>query len=286
MRAGQGSLTAMDAPRLSAGAFEIRPLQSAADLAACVELQREIWGQDFDDVVPPTILKIAQRLGGVVAGAFAASGELLGFVFGMTGVERGAIVHWSDMLGVRSAWRDRGIGRALKAYQRHRAADIGVTRIYWTFDPLQARNAHLNINVLGAHVVEYVVDMYGESSSLLHRGVGTDRFVVAWDVGRDATIASALAGTDAPVLNADAPDGPVTVSIASTSRPARVRVQIPLDVGAIQDASAERAARWRTNTRHALRGAMEQGYVVTGFVRDDAHGRGYYQLSVPATSRV
>ena len=253
-------------------------------------LQRETWGQDFDEVVPPTILKVVQRLGGIVAGAFDPDGQLLGFVFGMTGIERGAIVHWSDMLAVHASARDRGIGRALKAYQRRRAGELGVTRIYWTFDPLQARNAHLNLNVLGARVVEYVADMYGESSSVLHRGVGTDRFIVAWDVATDSRPPSSSLPTEGPVLNAEAPEAPVLHALLTTPRdagavPAHLRVQIPLDIGAIQEASMERAALWRTNTRDALCAALERGYAVTGFARDDAQRRAYYGLSLPTASR-
>ena len=101
----------------------------------------------------------------------------------MTGVRDGALVHWSDMLAVGPEARDRGIGRRLKLYQRSLVAELGVTQILWTFDPLVARNAHLNLNALGARVIDYVPDMYGaDTGSTLHQGIGTDRFVVAWEV--------------------------------------------------------------------------------------------------------
>src|SRR5581483_6808097 len=149
----------------------------------------------FSERVPAALLKVAQRIGGIAAGAFAPDGRIVGFVFGLTGIENGEIVHWSDMLAVHADFRDHGIGRHLKEFQRATLAPLGVTRIYWTFDPLVARNAHLNLNRLGARVVEYVPDMYGaETSSSLHRGVGTDRFVVAWSI--NGTAAPAAAGSD------------------------------------------------------------------------------------------
>ena len=162
--------------------YSIRPLASLADYAACVALQRETWGRTFSDVVPPSILKVTQRLGGVAAGAFADDGALVGFVYGITGWERGRPVHWSDMLAVRPEARNHGVGRALKEHQRRAVRELGVDVIYWTYDPLVARNAHLNLDVFGVRVVEYVEDMYGETDSDLHRGIGTDRLIVAWDI--------------------------------------------------------------------------------------------------------
>ena len=105
---------------------------------------------------------------------------LLGFVFGLTGVERGKIVHWSDMLAVRPEARNLGLGRRLKEHQRQLVRELGASVIYWTYDPLIARNAHLNFNRLGVRLAEYVEDMYGITDSVLHGGVPTDRLVVAW----------------------------------------------------------------------------------------------------------
>jgi len=149
----------------------VRHLSGAEDLDACVRMQREIWGTDW--VVPYPMLLVSQKIGGVLAGAFDGDGPMLGFVFGMAGMVAGEIVHWSDMLAVRADARDRGIGRALKAFQRDTVLAMGIKTMYRTYDPQVARNAHLNLNVLRAQVTEYVPDMYGP---------GTDRFIVRWSL--------------------------------------------------------------------------------------------------------
>ena len=117
----------------------IRPLETRAEHEACVALQRDIWGQDFADVVPATILMVSQQVGGVASGAFDARGRLIGFVFGISGVRNRVTAHWSDMLAVRPEARGRGLGRRLKLHQRELLLAVGIERVYWTFDPLVAR---------------------------------------------------------------------------------------------------------------------------------------------------
>ena len=251
--------------------YAVRSLSSAADYGACVALQRHTWGEDCSDIVPPATLKVAQKIGGVLAGAFDDSGRLVGFVFGMVGVIDGRVIHWSDMLAVREDARDGGVGRMLKEFQREAARASGASEMYWTYDPLVARNAHLNFNRLGVRVAEYVEDMYGDSDSELHRGLGTDRLVVRWPLdssARTPDVAAAVArGLSAPVADPE-----------RDARPTAVRIEIPTDILAVRERSPEDAIRWRSSTRRAFQWALANGYQITAFLPDAANHRGSYLL--------
>lgn len=242
----------------------VRSFASHADYQACVELQYGTWGREFKDAVPASVLQIGQKVGGVSAGAFDATGKLAGFVFGITGVEHGRIVHWSDMLAVRPEFRNQGLGRKLKEFQRIEVARVGGSVIYWTYDPLVARNAHLNFNVFGVRVVKYVRNMYGENTgSDLHRGIGTDRLIVAWDVDD-----SALAKRRHDIAQAGTRTGNATI-------------EVPLDISAIQAADTRAATKWRTGTRVAFEERFAAGYRVDGFTIDEKRQLGIYLLAKP-----
>ena len=267
----------------SSAPVTVRPLASLDEYRAAVALQFEAWGPGLTDPTSATILKIGQKIGGVSAGAFAPDGTLLGFVFGLTGVQQGALVHWSHMLAVRGDAQNLGIGRRLKEFQHDAVARLGVRMIYWTYDPLVARNAHLNFNVFGVRVSEYVRDMYGDMGSDLNRGIGTDRFVVAWPVDPaelDARRAEITAARDdreflaAPVINADAA-GEVQRAPAAAGAP-KVRVRIPADIGVLQRDDLAAAARWRANTRAAFEHLLAAGYHAAGFVADAGAGVAHY----------
>ena len=263
--------------------IDVRQLRTHDEFIRCVELQHDVWGASFTERVSVGMLKVVQRIGGISAGAFEEDGRLVGFVFGLTGVERGRLVHWSDMLAVREHLRDHGIGRRLKEFQRDTVRKLGVTRIYWTFDPLVSRNAHFNLTRLGAHVVEYVPDMYGgDTNSVLHRGVGTDRFIVAWDidtaapsVGEDA-VNGASSSTDAPILNPVGADGLPAIPNVDGHVPTTVRIAVPEAIEQVQSQSIENAARWRASTRRAFMWALQEGYRVSAFTRDDGAHYGFY----------
>ena len=263
--------------------IDVRQLRTHDEFIRCVELQHDVWGASFTERVSVGMLKVVQRIGGIAAGAFEEDGRLVGFVFGLTGVEDGRLVHWSDMLAVREHLRDHGIGRRLKEFQRDTVRTLGVTRMYWTFDPLVSRNAHFNLTRLGAHVVEYVPDMYGgDTNSVLHRGVGTDRFIVAWDIagaasgtGEDA-VHGASSRTDAPILNRVGADGLPAIPNVDGQVPTTVRIAVPEAIEQVQSQSIEDAARWRASTRRAFMWALDHGYRVRAFTRDDAAHYGFY----------
>lgn len=263
--------------------LQIRHVRTHEEFLACVELQMATWGEGFREAVPASMLKITQRLGGVTAGAFAEDGTLLGFIYGITGVENGTIVHWSDLLAVDARMQNHGLGRQLKEFQREAARATGATRMYWTYDPLVARNAHFNLNRLGARVAEYVPNMYGTNTgSTLHSGVGTDRFVVVWPLApeEERRTAPAPRVLDAPILNDGAADGrAVDLPRLVASPPPSARIEVPADIFRVLDESIARAAHWRTTTREAFQWALANGYSVDGFQRDDEADRGFYLLN-------
>ncbi len=290
--------------------IEIRPLSSAAELEACVALQRRTWGESFADVVPPALLKIVQRLGGVAAGAFrpvaapapvarvagaetpGVSGsvvageagrsdvawELVGFVFGLPGIEAGEPVHWSDMLAVSPAARDHGLGERLKRWQREQVLSLGYRVMRWTFDPLESRNAWLNLSRLGAICREYAPEMYADMDSPLHAGIGTDRLVVRWELDSPAALRR-LAGQDSPpsrddvagvpLVNRVVLEGaqPVSSACDLDLEEARLLVAIPADVQRLKAASLDLALAWRAETRSALTTYFGRGYTATALVR-------------------
>lgn len=251
--------------------YEIRPLETRAEWTACVRLQEETWGKGFSERVPTAILGIAARLGGVVSGGFDARGELAGFVFGLTGIEDGEPVHWSDMLAVRAADRGRGLGVALKLHQRERLLAMGVRRVLWTYDPMEAVNAGLNLSRLGALARTYVRDMYGESDSPLHHGIGTDRLLVEWELDsarvRERTEGEGPREVAVPADAATALAG--TVSEAGLPMPgapdrdrdgARLLVAIPPNIQEIKAKDPGLAQAWRAATRAALEAYIERGW--------------------------
>jgi chorismate synthase len=275
----------VDAASTLANSLEIRHVRTHDEFLQCVELQAKTWGADFRESMPATILKITQRLGGVTAGAFAPDGALLGFVFGVTGLEHGAVVHWSDMLAVDPRVQNAGVGRRLKEFQREAVRAVGATRMYWTFDPLVARNAHFNLNLLGARVAEYVVDMYGtETGSELHRGMGTDRFVAVWPIeaqGKSASSTSMVGATSptAPVLNAPPHARTPDLDAIAAATPPLVRIEIPADIFRVQREQLDHAVRWRHTTRLAFQWALANGYSVERFEHDTHDARCHYLLT-------
>jgi predicted GNAT superfamily acetyltransferase len=271
----------------STDGITIRRVQSNDEYDACVRMQHAIWGEDFTEIVPATMLKVTQQIGGVTAGAFDASSRLLGFVFGMMGAIDGQLVHWSDMLAVHPDARNKGLGRRLKLFQRELLRPLGVDRMFWTYDPLVAKNAFLNIVRLGARPTEYVVDMYGaDTHSALHGGIGTDRFVVAWDLTRDG---GANARTS-PDGDPDATGAPIANALAfGTTRGAGpvaelpdadvVRVEVPADIDSVIARDISTAATLRESTRRIFTHYMDRGYAITGFSHLTPDDRYFYILS-------
>ena len=258
--------------------FTLRTLASFQECQACVELQEEVWGPGYSEKVPAAILLLANRLGGLSAGAFDSRGVMQGFVFGLTGWMGGKMVHWSDTLAVRRTARDRGLGTRLKLYQREVLLGRGICRMQWTFDPLQGRNAHVNLGKLGAVCREYATDMYGETGSALHRGVGTDRMVATWEMD-SGRVEARLGGAHPPpgvetlrdvrrVVRVGERDGFPEPGPASLElEDPRLIVPVPGQIDRMMVAHLPLAIRWREVTREAFLHYLSRGYEVLEFIR-------------------
>ncbi len=254
----------------------IHPLRDAAELHAAVELQKEVWGDDFTEIIPTSVLKVVQQVGGIAIGAFVEN-RLVGLLFGISGIRDGELAHWSDTLAVLPEYRDLGIGRRLKWQQRDRLLTEGVERIHWTFDPLESRNAYVNLVRLGAVAGEYRRDFYGATSSILHEGLETDRLVASWEIRSDR-VARRMAGERGwndssaervPLVNPWRSDGQRPLAgqpDLSLTAPA-IRLAIPADIQELRSRSPEVALDWRRTTRAAFEAYLGRGYAAIDLVR-------------------
>jgi predicted GNAT superfamily acetyltransferase len=269
----------------------IRRLETLEDCRRVVALEKQVWGYtDAEDVVPAPVLIVSIKRGGVLLGSFDDSGEMTGFVYSIPGWREGKPTQWSHMLGVIADARSSGTGRLLKLAQREATLAMGIELIEWTYDPLQAFNAHLNFARLGVVVEEYEENIYGESSSPLHKGSPTDRFIAEWHLRephverrvsgrgpmlRDASVASA------PVVNPSRPGSwlePSDGELAHESR--RVLVEIPVGFSDMQTQVPDLALHWRMTTRRIFQSYFARGYRAVDFFLSREARRGQYLLAL------
>jgi predicted GNAT superfamily acetyltransferase len=272
-------------------ALAYRDLRTLDDYAQVVELEREIWGVDYRDVVPTPIFTITVMRGGILIGGFDG-GRIVAFVYSLPAIVDGKPAQWSHMLGVLPAYRDRGVGRELKLLQRERALAMGLDLVEWTYDPLQALNAHLNFAKLGVVVHEYEENIYGASTSVLHRGNPTDRFVAQWWIRRPhverriapAPVASAVRKTvrahEATVFGranrVDDEGGCADVDVTLTEQ--RIAVEIPTGFTEMLSQQPELAMKWRLATREIFTTYFGRGYEAVDFRLNREQRRGAYVL--------
>jgi predicted GNAT superfamily acetyltransferase len=255
------------------GSTTIRDIQGVDELRACQELQRRAWGITEDGyVLPVALMAGAQKVGGLVLGAFDANQVLLGFAFAFLGRLNATPILYSQLTGVHPAHQSGGIGRLLKFEQRQRARDMGLAAVVWAFDPLQASNAAFNLGVLGATCRSYEVDLYGARTDALNAGLDTDRLLAEW-----STSGTQPAGQSAPW-----PDAQEVIETTPAERglfkPAGVReipasvehlhLEIPPSIAAIKSrGSASDARAWQRAVRQAFQTAFGAGFVAVGFSR-------------------
>jgi predicted GNAT superfamily acetyltransferase len=157
----------------------IRHCRSVEELRACVALQKEVWNFSDAELVPLRMFVVAEKVGGQVMGAFINEG-MAGFALAIPGTRSGHLYLHSHMLAVRKDYRNHGLGRRLKLFQREDALQRGIELIEWTFDPLEIKNAYLNIEKLGAIARRYNINQYGITSSPLQGGLPSDRLIAEW----------------------------------------------------------------------------------------------------------
>lgn len=268
--------------------MQIRKLRSPQEYLEAEELQRAIWQFPDREIVPLNELVVMQKHGGHVFGAFDR-GPMVGFCFGCPAYHEGATYHYSRMLGVLPGYQDAGTGYAMKLKQRGFVLDQGLDRVVWTFDPLQARNAHFNLEKLGCVIREYEVNLYPGSQSRFNRGLETDRFTTEWPIA-SRRVRDRLAGKRvAADFDAFAPAIESRVNDAGWREPARARtslrdrrisIEIPDDTDALKGADLKAAQVWRRVTRQAFTSYLGRGYVIGGFHRRPElnRHRGFYLL--------
>jgi predicted GNAT superfamily acetyltransferase len=272
-----------------------RDLTTLDEFAQVVELERHIWGPGYDEVVPVPMLAVAVHRGGILIGAFEGE-RVIGFVYSLPGIKDGKPTQWSHMAGVVAQYRNAGVGRTLKMLQRERALAMGLDLIEWTYDPLQAMNAHLNFNKLGVVVEEYAENIYGESSSPLHRGNPTDRFVAEWWIRtphveqrlntpgqhRPLSLRSHEIGEASRANRAAAGAWLECADVDLTLGGRRVAVEIPMGFTEMLSAAPDTARRWRLATREIFTAYFARGYRAVEFFLDRDQRTGAYLLAIDA----
>jgi predicted GNAT superfamily acetyltransferase len=176
-------------PKRTGQGIVVRKCDALDEFHACVRLQQEIWGEADLEIEPVTMFVVASITGGQVLGAFDGD-KLVGFTLAVVGMRQGAVYLHSHQTGVSAAYRDRGVGRMLKLFQRDEALGRGIRLVEWTFDPLELKNAHFNLNRLGAICRRYLPNLYGLTTSPLHRGIVTDRLVAEWPLDSPRVVAA------------------------------------------------------------------------------------------------
>ncbi|MEW5899867.1 MAG: GNAT family N-acetyltransferase [Acidobacteriota bacterium] len=264
-------------------AVRIRPLTRYQDFKRLIDIQRRVWRHDDLDLTPTHQFCITSRMGAIILGAFYGR-ELVGFVYSFPVVFEKKLGQHSHLLAVLPEYQGYGIGKRLKWAQRDFAQKLGYRRITWTFDPLQAKNANLNLRSLRAVTRTYLRNFYGMDSELnLGPGIPTDRLLVEWPIGekraakRRPKNASAFDPTSAPQALA-------AIMRANESLPGRVRLglraksilaEVPCDINAWRP-RPDLIAAWQKSLRRVFEHYFGLGYAAVDFISGD---RCFYVLT-------
>ncbi|MFZ0321308.1 MAG: GNAT family N-acetyltransferase [Candidatus Sulfotelmatobacter sp.] len=244
---------------MSADAIAIRHCHGLDELRASVALQKEIWNFTDAELVPLRMFVVAEKVGGQVMGAFAGE-KMVGFALSVPGTRSGHIYLHSHMLAVAKEHRNGGLGRRLKLLQREDALARGIELIEWTFDPLEIKNAYLNIEKLGAIARRYNVNQYGITSSPLQGGLPSDRLIAEWWL-KSRRVETLLRTNKLPPF-----EGKVKIEVPAQIYEWKSRAETRGQAQAVQECN-----------RDEFRRSFENGLAVLGYERDAA-GKGKFLL--------
>jgi predicted GNAT superfamily acetyltransferase len=240
-------------------AIAIRRCQGLEELRACVALQKEVWNFTDSELVPLRMFVVAEKVGGQVMGAFDGE-KMVGFALSVPGTRSGRVYLHSHMLAVHKDHRNGGLGRRLKLLQREDALARGIELIEWTFDPLEIKNAYLNIEKLGAIARRYNINQYGITSSPLQGGLPSDRLIAEWWLN-SRRVETLLETGKVPAFEK------------------QLAVEVPAQIYEWKAAAESRskAQKVQERNREQFLGAFEDGFAVLGYERD-ATGNGKFLL--------
>lgn len=271
---------------------QIKRLRHLEDFRACERIQEAVWGEAGVGV---EAIMVVQKYGGVVLGA-SVDGRVVGFLFAFLARRHGQLIHWSHLMAVEERYRDLRLGFRMKLFHRKLALAEGIKSICWTYDPLQSRNATLNLARLGAQVEEYVPNCYGRFASRIEKNLPSDRFVVNWRIATARVTRHLRIGTSAS-------RGPLPSRVNETTftpqgflqnrriflglRHTRLAVEIPGHTDDMRARALELATRWRIETRKIFQHYLPTGYRVADFLPPsrESQDRCFYilQKGIPAT---
>lgn len=259
MTKGSRPVTTEPAVREKTGALTIGKCASLDEMHACFALQKEVWGFSDRELVPVRLFVVAAKIGGQVIGAFD-HGELVGFALAIPAMRNGHSYLHSQMLAVRQQYRNAGLGRRLKLFQREEALTRGIELMEWTFDPLEIKNAYLNIEKLGAIARRYNVNQYGITSSPLQGGLPTDRLIAEWWMNSQR-VRTVLTSGRPPAIET------------------KIQIEVPAEVYEWKAGAAtrSRAIAVQDKNREQFLRAFEDRLSVVGYERD-MRGNGRFLL--------
>ncbi len=265
--------------------WDCRILHSIDDLQKFVDLEIAVWDLEPRDAVPTSLLHVMAMNGSLVVGAYDQS-EFVGMAFAFPVPHGKQWMLWSHMAGVRSDYQGKGIGFALKQFQRVWALEHGYKTIAWTFDPLQRGNANFNLHLLGATASIYHVNLYGEMTDGINAGLPSDRLEVHWDLrhkrvqklAKNISIQSKLSNEyfGQFLLKADT-ENSICFNKSILESTSHYLIEIPANLADVKQKSPEQALAWRMALREAFESAFAQGYTAEDFIKLD--GRYCYVLA-------